>query len=551
MLRRKKYFSILLVTLLTFTTVAFSACSQSPAIKTNATKQANTNDANAGPLTPYKDTITISVMRENNPDIWFPKEESIKDNFLTKFYKEKLNISFNSKWLVDRGRMAEQLDLAIASNDLPDAFEANSAQIYKLARAGQIQPIKDVYDKYASTKVKEILGAQNNLFFQPATVDGKVYGIPQTSDFADGIQELYIRQDWLDRLGLQPPKTMDDLTKVSKAFVENDPDGNGIKDTFGISMDNSLSNPVDGIGDGLGVYPDMWLPDSSGKLVYTGVTSGMKNVLQFMQDLYKMGVFDPEFAVKDFNKVTETIAANKVGIIYGAFWAPLVQPQASKKNDPKAVWKCYPIPMNTSGGKIKAWSSNYRWLVIKADFKNPEAVVKQNNLWYELWQGQYSTFYHGKNQTDYKQAQENLKYYVPFWFDPPMKNYEQDIELREALKTNDPSKITRAEAKKMWTLISNPTDLYGWSQNLIVTQSEKVLVDDYKNNYIYSAFQGPTTPLIASKQPLTDKLKNEQYTKFIMGQSLNGWDDFVSNWYKVGGQDLTDEVNKWYQTQTK
>ena len=52
---------------------------------------------------------------------------------------------------------------------------------------------------------------------------------------------LLIRKDWLDKLGLQPPKTWDDLAKVAQAFTTQDPDGDGKADTYGLAVPGSTS----------------------------------------------------------------------------------------------------------------------------------------------------------------------------------------------------------------------------------------------------------------------------------------------------------------------
>ncbi len=45
---------------------------------------------------------------------------------------------------------------------------------------------------------------------------------------------MWIRQDWLDNLGLEVPRTWDEMAAVAEAFVTQDPDGNGEDDTIGI-----------------------------------------------------------------------------------------------------------------------------------------------------------------------------------------------------------------------------------------------------------------------------------------------------------------------------
>ena len=127
-------------------------------------------DENPLALEPFADPVKVTVMREASLTIWFPEGESYQKNVLTDFYKEKLNIDYDVKWITDNGHYREQIDLALASNDLPDIFEVTPQQLYRAAKAGQIQPLGEVYDKYASDKVKAALSLNDNMFFDQATV---------------------------------------------------------------------------------------------------------------------------------------------------------------------------------------------------------------------------------------------------------------------------------------------------------------------------------------------------------------------------------------------
>ena len=64
--------------------------------------------------------------------------------------------------------------------------------------------------------------------------DGEIMAIPAPNLTAGGVNEMWIRQDWLDALGLEAPRTWDELAQVANAFVTEDPDGNGEDDTIGI-----------------------------------------------------------------------------------------------------------------------------------------------------------------------------------------------------------------------------------------------------------------------------------------------------------------------------
>src|SRR5690606_35611206 len=65
--------------------------------------------------------------------------------------------------------------------------------------------------------------------------DGKSYGVP----YSGQANALFIRSDWLENLGLEAPTNWDELVEVATAFTEQDPDGNGIDDTYGLAVPGS------------------------------------------------------------------------------------------------------------------------------------------------------------------------------------------------------------------------------------------------------------------------------------------------------------------------
>ncbi|MGO4269615.1 hypothetical protein AB4Z22_07190 [Paenibacillus sp. TAF58] len=68
--------------------------------------------------------------------------------------------------------------------------------------------------------------------YKNASLKGKLYSLPRVRPL-DGHESLLIHKDWLDKLVLQPPKTMDELYNVLEAFAKKDPDGNGAADMYG------------------------------------------------------------------------------------------------------------------------------------------------------------------------------------------------------------------------------------------------------------------------------------------------------------------------------
>jgi len=254
------------------------------------------------------------------------------------------------------------------------------------------------------------------------------------------------------------------------------------------------------------------------------------------------------------------IAANKVGMMVGYFWTALYQPQMSYISNPDAEWMAYPIPSYPDGSyHVQADNSCYSWIVVNKDFDHPEALVKLQNLWYELWRGEYSQWFHGLNAGDYAQAQEDFKYYSPFWWDPPLKNFNIAANLRTVLEGDsaDMSPIENdPEAMKEYTVIEDylggdATNYYGWSHWLNNVYAWDVIADYYggtdSSKYVISRYQGPITSTIARRLPLVNALRTELFDKIIMGADVDvTFDTYVTQWHKIGGDTISEEYNAWY-----
>ena len=504
-----------------------------------------------GPLVPYEKTLEIQVPLAISANLFFIEGEDVENNFVTNFYTEKLNIRYKGKWIVDSSQADEKLNAAIASNDLPDIFSASSEVLGRVIKAGQVQPLWDVYDKYATPRLKEIMSYQDGRGFLAGRSGGKVYALPVSNDYANNIAELWIRKDWLEKLNLAVPKTLDDLLAVARAFRDQDPGGNGKGNTIAIALDkgwgqdrsgiNALSNP-------LNAYSAIWIPDGSGGLKYGSVQPEMKDALQFMQGLYKEGLLDKEFAVKDSAKVTEDIAAGKVGIYPGVFWSSLWPLNLSLDNNPKADWVCCPISLNKDGKKItqnKIFS--YYSVAVRTGFPNPEALVKSMNLWAEMFHGQYADYFDGLLSTPkYKPIADIWHgYAMPVFFSHPLKNQFLSDNFIEAWNAQNIDLCTTGEARNRYDLVS-AGGTQGWAHKNFLMQGYPVLKQ--YDGYVYDEFVGPPTDTMVLRTANLKTLEDEAFFSIIMGEPISKFDEFVNNWKSQGGDAITSEVSAWYRS---
>ena len=265
--------------------------------------------------------------------------------------------------------------------------------------SGSLADLTSIYDQNASPLTKEVI-AQDEAVFNLGKRDGKLYAIPNTAGASayDQLPVLFIREDWRTKLNLPEPKTMADFAKIADAFVNQDPDGNGKKDTFAMSLTKSLMRSDGGTGvqgfaglagyvNAYHAYPSTWIKDNSGQIVYGSIQPEVKVALQKLQDMYKSGQLDQEFAVKDMAKAAEAAAAGKVGMEFGLMWNPFYPLQSTVENNPKADWRPYAIPTSDDQPlKVATQSSAMYYWVVSKDCKNPEAAIKMLNLFTEkMW----------------------------------------------------------------------------------------------------------------------------------------------------------------------
>lgn len=535
----KKYLAFLLA--LCMVAGLLGGCGEEAQTPTTEATVSGTQD---GPFTPYAETLKITMLYESNPGVTYIGDDSIENNVITRFIKEKLNVEFDLSWQVDKGNYNTQLDLAIAGNTgLPDMFIVGKSQMYTLASAGQIVDMAPYFEKYASDNLKKILSFNDNEGLESATLLGGTYALPLPNDVGDGASMVFIRKDWLDALNLEAPKTIDELIAVAQAFVDNDMSGRG--NTIGIGLANDLGFTFDVFCNAYGAYPNMWVEGADGQLVYGSVQPEMKEGLLKLQELYQKGLIHPEFAAQDNTRLAQYVAQGRLGIFIGPFWYNNNYIISNMNADPNAQW----IAVNnlskdgTTDVSPRAWNTTYRWLAVNSTCGNPEAAVKLMNLWYEIWQGEYSNwFWDLQMSEDYYDI--DLKTYSPIFFDPPLKNTELGVLLREAYETGDTSKLN-AEGLYGYSLMVNDVgSAMNRSAMLTWYGSFKNLHETYET-FTYDRYRGPEDIMFSAMNKILDEIEKRTFIAIITGKDISEFDKFVQEWNNTGGQTLTQQVNAW------
>lgn len=542
--------------------LALSGCS-SPGDGTKNAEQPGDNKGNNqttltpdGPLGKYNPPIEVTTVRGDiNQGFKYKNGDTIDSNIWTRIFEEQYGIKVKNNWTVDESQYRQKLNVSIASGDIPDFLMVNKEEMMRLNDAGQLEDLTTILEKYGSPYLKEMLQQDNGVALKAATVEGKLVGIPrmQVNGGISTGEMLWVRTDWLKKLNLPEPKTIDDVLRIATAFAKEDPDQNGKDDTRGLGVNNALfqmHGTLKGFFNGYKAYPDIWIKDSSGKLVFGSIQPEMKSALEQLNKLYADGVIDQEFAVKPWDKLAEEIAAGKLGLAYGTVSDGGHIHSKNIDNEPNATWKPYPIvSVDGSPAVPQLQDTATNFYVVKKGTKHPEAMVQIANIYLKHY---YETNYAPEPNPFISDADGVFPgKYHPVQIDPLNVNLEAYKQVQEALKKGDGSQLGFPASVHFERLSQfKAGDAKLWFATAVFGEEGSYSVIDYYNNNklgVYSEFQGAATPTMSQKMSSLKKMQDETFTKIIMGQTpVSAFDKFVEDWKKLGGDRITEEVNEWY-----
>ncbi|MGN1142720.1 MAG: hypothetical protein ACI4TF_16085 [Oliverpabstia sp.] len=524
----------------------------------------------------YDNPITLNVGVAYNSDFDWAPGESAEDNAWWNLYKEEgydLKLMYN----VDGTQEENKRTTAIASGTYPDIMYVRGADLVKYAQTGVIASIDEAFETYATDELKEYIAVGGEGALDSAKVDGKLYGIPQVYDNHSAAMMMFIRQDWLDNLGMEIPTTMDELKEVALAFTANDPDGNGQNDTYGLALNGkdgfTYWSGLQAFFEGYGAAPGHWsgqftFIEKDGEIVWGGALSDeMKAGLTDLQEMYQNGSLAKNFGTMDYNQLLEDIGSGKCGIWFAPNWGAMVPAIDAMKSDINAHIVTAKVPDGMGEGSSKPFipTNPNGYYVISSKCANPEAIVKMANLSvqkfcypesaeeYEKYNGKTGVYSGWKTSlVQLTSPTESIESVSDIY--QAVTNNQLD-ELSSARRVTADSIVAYTSAAEDGTLadklaesdadvqtgISNYT-VYGDPLGGGLTMLK--LIEE--GNFNYLAYNYVPTDTMASAYSTLDSMTLETLVKIITGESVDSYDDFLASWEALGGADATKEAQEWY-----
>ncbi len=270
-----------------------------------------------------------------------------KDAEVVKYMVDRYDVDFNF-WFLDDKNWNDSLNIKLATGDMPDIMRMKGdADLSTLVDQGILADIPLEMIKENAPDYFAAINAYADSFnvWNYKMYEGKNYGLPKLNLGGKYPTVLVWNEKWLEAIGYsEPPKTLEEFEDVMYKFRNNDPDGNGKKDTYGMS--ETTFNAIFGA---FGIAGGNPIPQNSilnylifeDDLEIAQIHPKAKEALALLAKWYKDGVIDPEFITKEntggYWALSQAFMNERIGVTGQVMYYHYMPPEI--KNDAGGV--CY------------------------------------------------------------------------------------------------------------------------------------------------------------------------------------------------------------------
>ncbi len=463
------------------------------------------------------------------------KKALTKDSPYSQWMVDNVGVGYYSPLVPWEGGTSylQRLNTRIASNDLPDAFVPWQGIEGTLIKQGALADLTDYLPKYAPHIWERI---PKEIWDVVRTADpsgeGRIYYLPRVELYQG--YGSFIRKDWLDRVGMDVPTTKEQFDSVLQAFLDNDANGNGDpKDEipiagreFGRWMDVLFGMYGVAMWEGFPMW-DIY----EGEITYSGVTSNMRAAIANLRDMYNKKLLDNETFLNKAADWTAKINSDRVGAWFHINKNTTGSIDQIRKINPEVHLVAMPVP------KVEG----YEGFTTHTRINRPEFVIANkdeqtiiNVLKILDWihdPANSEAFIYGVEGVDHEVV-DGKKVFLPLDYD------------------NNPAKIVGNFIFDldglMLQLQMESVGVDEATQNML-NQRNQILLDNQSLSKTIAGDGMPANVYDGYADIKNHTLFQEVMTKIVIGEyPIEKFDDFVKEWYKSGGEEVTKRVREWY-----
>lgn len=527
----------------------------------NEEYNARMEETRTTPFGAYPETIeyTLGKMTSvNNSNM--PENDTYTDNAYTRYIKSVINVQNVDAFEANDSQYDTNVSMAISMGSLPDIMVVSSQdEVEQLVGAGLIEDLTESYNNCISDRIRKMYESYGDSLKDMVTYDGKIMALPETN-ITDGPNLVWLRKDWMDKLGLSEPHTIDDVVNIVKHFISEDPgnngeDASGKPNTVGLAVDTDVTGEcgysseflLDIIFACFGAYPKQWIMNDDGEIVYGSVTDEAKEALSYINSLYNQGVIDNDFLLRTSTNICELIENGLCGSFFGPWWAPNNPLANAVSKNPDADWQPYLIATD-SDGTTSYHSQNpcYKYVVVRKGYEHPEIAAKMISVMFD------------KVRFDCTDSEE-FKNYYQLNVEPTARPLSINVDYNNALSIcyrnidatisgrKNPDSLELLErsfydACSEYIKNANKTSTQ-WAAYMSRIKACSLIAQD--NIKVVDSLYFKTTDTMKSHWWRLKAKEKEAYLKIISGEEdISYFDTFVKEWNEQGGQIITSEVSE-------
>jgi len=304
-----------------------------------------------------------------------------QEDFVRQTIENKFNVNLKMTYnMVEGNDRYNKLNVRLASNDSPDIVISGGLKALEYKNNNVLIDLNEFVSP--ETMPNYFKWVTPELVFKRFSMDKtrpEIQRIPIPVVKVTPVS-WYIRQDWLDTLGLKVPTNLGEFMKVAYEFTYSDPDRNGKKDTYGFSVSAN--------GQGVtfdwpqwmahGIEGALYIKDN--KVVHYQMDYRAEHVLRDINRMVKDGTVDPDWFLQKGQAHIDKAVQGKVGIIrdytgkFGLEGDPASPASRSKQVNPNAKWTAFNAIEGVPGWQDNLPSMSY--VVTKVAGKNKEKIQK-------------------------------------------------------------------------------------------------------------------------------------------------------------------------------
>lgn len=452
-------------------------------------------------------------------------EAIMADDRIIEAINERLGIELTVE-IVPQGN-TEKVNVAMASGDFPDvvtgAFGTSATQQWM--DDGMVIALNDYME--SNPNIKKWLDE-----YSWTASNEKFYGIPFITQYNATNTLIFMRQDWLDNLGLEYPKTLEEMKNVLTAFTFNDPDGNGVKDTYGYTAEkltSSAKTPFDWVFFANGLEYADYVLDESGNVIPWFEDDSFVPSMKFIKELWDAGVFDLEIMLNDNSKTEEKFYQGKSGSMSAAGFRHVSRHESSLKQlFPEASISYGSAPKGETGTYgLARQGKTGMFTCITTACKNPDKAAEFIDFMISEEGNNLLRF--GIEGIHYEKVGDEIV-------------FNEEERAKDAFSANGWAHAL-AWGSFYWPLEANYVPESDPNRE-VAQKSVEIATDSQVKNLI-----GQKTAVEIDKASIVDTVFVEYFTDMLNGKIdiEEGAKQLSKEWRAQGGDEILKAVNEYYQ----